>query len=363
MNETRRTNPGRRIALIFGFWTLIALSFAGQFYIEASKAGVPVTWNQAVGSSLADWYIFALLSLPLVRLAGRFRLEGEHWLNGVSAHLAASVVFSVAWVVLRSWLALAQSRLSGAPVSFAALFQPLLVKTWHYNLLVYWVIMSVIHAFDYYRKFQDREVRAIELEKRLAEARLQALQMQLNPHFLFNTLHAISALMHKDVEAADRMLARLSDLLRYALESTDEQEVSLRQELSFLKRYLEIEQTRFGARLTIQLDVPSDTLDARVPNLILQPLVENAIRHGIEPHARPGRIELIARREGDTLKLRVRDNGAGLSPDQILDEGVGLANTRARLEQLYGAAHRFELANHPDGGLVVSLDIPARTCD
>src|ERR1700690_1348450 len=202
--------------LWFGFWTLIGLSFAFQFYISSAKAGLEVTWRQAVGYALGDWYVFAVLSIPVVWLARRFDFESGH-----------------------------RAR------SLAVAFLPLLVKTWHFNLLIYWVIVAVTFAFDYYRKYRERELRAVELEKRLAQARLQALQMQLNPHFLFNTLHSISSLMHQDTEAADRMIVRLSDLLRAALESSDTQEVTLRQELEFLGRYLEIEQIRFGNRLAV----------------------------------------------------------------------------------------------------------------
>jgi LytS/YehU family sensor histidine kinase len=183
--------------------------------------------------------------------------------------------------------------------------------------------------------------------------------MQLNPHFLFNTLHAISALMHQDVEAADRMIARLSDLLRYALESTEEQEVTLEQEFQFLDRYLEIEQTRFRERLQVIKKVSPETLQARLPNLILQPLIENAIQHGIEPHARQGVIEISTRREEAQLVVQVRDNGDGLPPGRTFKEGVGLSNSRARLQQLYPEAHRFEFSN--DGGLVVTLAMPWRT--
>jgi sensor histidine kinase YesM len=247
--------------------------------------------------------------------------------------------------------------------SFTEVFQPLLVKTWHFNLLIYWVIVAVSFAFDYYGKFRERELRAAELEKSLAQAKLQALQMQLNPHFLFNSLHSISALMHQDVEAADRMIVRLSDLLRAALENSDAQEVTLRAELKFLQSYLEIEQIRFGRRLKVTMEISPDTLDARVPNLILQPLLENAIRHGIEPHAKPGLIELRAQRANGELTLEVSDNGAGVSDANSLDEGVGLSNTRARLRTLYGEAHRFELGNRPEGGLRVRLTIPFRTAE
>jgi len=340
----------------FAFWTLIGLSFASQFYISSSKAGLEVSWAQAVRYALGDWYVFALLSLPVMGLARRFRFETESWGRSLAIHTLGSAVFSLAYMVLRAWVGQWQSA-----ASFAATFQPLLVKTWHFSLLLYWVIVAVSQAFDYYRKYRERELRAVELEKRLAQAKLQALQMQLNPHFLFNTLHSISALMHKDVEAADRMITRLSDLLRAALAGAETQEVTLRQELGFLERYLEIEKIRFGARLTVQMDIAPDTLEAQVPNLILQPLVENAIRHGIAPRAKPGRIELHARRQADRLTLDVCDNGAGLPKEGTVEEGVGLSNTRARLRELYGEAHHFELRGRPEGGLRVQLTIPFRT--
>jgi LytS/YehU family sensor histidine kinase len=183
--------------------------------------------------------------------------------------------------------------------------------------------------------------------------------MQLNPHFLFNSLHSVSALMHRDVELADRMLTQLGDLLRAALANSNTQEVPLRQELDFLLRYLEIEQTRFGDRLAVTMEIAPETLDAWVPNLILQPLVENAIRHGIEPHAKPGRIELRAHRQDGVLALEVCDTGPGLRGAPAT-EGIGLSNTRARLRELYGAAHHFQLQDGSDGGLRVRLSIPFR---
>jgi LytS/YehU family sensor histidine kinase len=201
-------------------------------------------------------------------------------------------------------------------------------------------------------------LRASELEKRLAQARLQSLQSQMNPHFLFNTLHSISALMHKDVEAADRMVMKLSDLLRLALANTDTHEVPLKQELDFLDRYLEIEKTRFRERLSVEREFDPETLNARVPNLVLQPLVENAIRHGVERHARPGRIILRARKENGSLRLEVQDNGDGIQPGTKNREGIGLSNTRSRLEQLYGRDQRFELQNVPSGGLLARVIIP-----
>lgn len=343
-----------RWLLGFLFWTLIGLSFACQFHISSSKAGLEVTWRQAISYALGDWYVFALLSIPVVRLARSFHFEAGTRGRCVAVHLLGSGLFSLGYMVIRAWVGTLQIE-----ATYGQAFQPLLVKTWHFNLLLYWVIVAVTCAFDYYRKYRDRELQTIELEKRLAQARLQALQMQLNPHFLFNSLHSISALMHQNVEAADRMVSRLSELLRAALDSTDTQEVPLREELDFLRRYLELEQIRFGARLSIEIQAPAETLEARVPNLILQPLVENAIRHGIEPHARPGRIQLSARRQTDELTLEVRDNGDGLDSPEPVD-GVGISNTRARLQTLYGDAHTLEFCAPPEGGLVVRMTIPFR---
>ena len=231
-----------------------------------------------------------------------------------------------------------------------------------YGMLIYWVILLINYTFDYYRRFQEGEVKASRLEAQLAQAELQALKMQLQPHFLFNTLHSISALLHKDVNAADTMIARLGDFLRLTLENAGTQEVSLQEEIEFLRCYLEIERMRFRDRLTVHINIEPAVFGARVPNLILQPIVENAIRHGIAPRSRPGRIEIYARRQDSILQVQITDDGPGLpvngNSKGILKEGVGLANTQARLQQIYGKAHRLDLANAPMGGLTVTLEIP-----
>jgi signal transduction histidine kinase len=350
--------PTVKWGLAFLFWTLIGLSFASQFYLSSFKAGSPISWRQAVSWSLGDWYVFAVLSLPVVHLAQRFRFDSPKWGWSVLIHLMASAVFSLLYMIVRALLGQWQSRWGGIPATFAQAFNPLVLKTFHFNLLIYWVVVSVSHAFGYYRQYQERALRATDLEKRLAQARLQALQMQLNPHFLFNTLNAIASLMHKNVPAADKMITRLAELLRYALESTEAHEVPLRKELAFLERYLEIEKTRFGSRLTVRLMIQPDTLEALVPNLILQPLVENAIRHGVERCVKPGWIELRARQENRTLRLELQDNGPGLPEHGPKREGIGLSNTRARLQHLYGDAHQFQLRNTPEGGLLVAVALP-----
>lgn len=336
------------------FWTAAAFSFAANLHWTR---GVP--WREAILPSLADWYSFALLSIPMLWLTRRFQIDRERWRSNALLHLFASLFFSGFWIMLRAALAQVERSIAGVPLDFEADFVNLFAKSFHLNLWIYWVILAVSHAFEYYRKFHERELQTSELEKNLTQAKLRALQSQLNPHFLFNTLHTISALMHIDVEKADRTLTKLSDLLRYALDNTDDHEVPLRDELNFLKRYLEIEQTRFGERLNVSMEIPEETLDAQVPNLILQPIVENAIRHGIEPHARAGKIHLSARRENGQLILEVKDNGGGIRLDNRR-EGIGTSNTRLRLQQLYGEAQLFELKNAPEGGLLATIRLPFR---
>ena len=228
-----------------------------------------------------------------------------------------------------------------------------------FNVPIYWVIVSVAHALTYYRRSQERERKALELEGRLSEAKLQSLRMQLHPHFLFNTLNAIATLIHKDPKAADEMIGNLSELLRATLD-TGQQEVSLRQELAFLDRYLEIQQARFGERLRIERRIDTAALGGRVPTLILQPLVENAIRHGIEPQPGTGVVSINAALKEGLLQLEIRDNGQGLKSGP---EGIGLANTRARLQALYGDASRLVLQSGADGGCSVQVQIPFRDED
>lgn len=361
--ETKPPAPGQPAwmgwLLLAGLWTAIGLSFAIQFYLSSSKAGWPITWWQALRSSLSDWYVFALLSVPTIHLCRRFRLERGALGRNTLIHAGFSLLFSMAYIVLRAAIASLPGDLASQPTSFAKAFEPLLLKTFHYNLWVYWVIVAVRHAFDYNRRLHERELRNSELETRLARAKLQALQMQLNPHFLFNTLHTVSALMHQDVERADKMIAKLSDLLRQALDKSETHLVPLREEIGFLKKYLEIEQTRFGDRLQVQIEIPEALMGAMVPNLLLQPVVENAIRHGIEPHARQGSVRLTAATRADgRLELTVADNGGGLPKQKSARQGIGVANTRARLEQLYGANQEFALDNAPGGGVSAKIVLP-----
>lgn len=231
------------------------------------------------------------------------------------------------------------------------------------DIFIYWAALSVCHAVAFFRYSEQRERRTLELEARLSQAQLQALRMQLNPHFLFNTLNAISTLVHTNPNVADEMITDLSELLRISLDSSDEQEIPLCREVEYLRCYLDIEKTRFGDRLRIEQNVPLELQNAYVPTFILQPLVENAIRHGIEPQREPGLITISAQKEGNTLLLTVTDNGRGIDEEALTKGrggrgGIGLANTRGRLQQLYGPAQSFQIGKTNGRGCRAALRIP-----
>jgi LytS/YehU family sensor histidine kinase len=225
--------------------------------------------------------------------------------------------------------------------------------------MTYLFLVGLAHALAYRRESEQRALDSAHLQTRLVEAQLQSLQRQLHPHFLFNTLNAIAGLMRTDVDAADRMMDRLGDLLRMTLSTSNIQEVPLREELDLLQTYLDIEQTRFGQRLSVEQHVEAAALDGLVPNFLLQPLAENAIRHGIAPHSRPGRLRIEGTREDDRLIIRIIDSGDGVAPHRLtlLNQGVGLANTRARLEHLYHDRHEFRFANI-EAGFEVRITLP-----
>lgn len=248
----------------------------------------------------------------------------------------------------------------GTPFSFARKFQSIFAMHFHWDVAIYWMILGFSLLLGYYKKSQERAIKFSQLEAQLARTHLQALKTQLHPHFLFNTLNAISSLMYTNTEAADSMMSRLSDLLRHSMKDSGEQEVLLKDELDFLAKYLEIEQIRFGDRLEVKIDAPSDTLYAMVPNFVLQPLVENAILHGMATLESHGVIEISAHRDNGNLCLRVCDNGRGLSlpTDNTLKEGIGLSNTRKRLRHLYGSRHSLKITNYGHGGTLVSLSFP-----
>jgi len=350
--------PLRRIVLYVGGWTLVGLLFGSQAVVYSLYSGRPQVLLP-LASALADWYCWALLAPAILAVGRRFPLvRPAWWWRSLPVLFVAGLVFTVIKIALRAGLGHVVPDLPTMP------FRIVLLAQFHIQVATFWVILGIGAAFEYYGKYRERELRASQLESRLAQTQLEVLRMQLQPHFLFNTLHTISAFMQEgEIEDADRMISRLSDLLRLALDGGGAHEVPLRQEMDFLKTYLEIQQIRFQDQLRVKLDVPDELLDACVPSLILQPLVENAIKHGVTRRAEGGEVSVTITRDDGKLRVAVRDDGPGMRADlsRAADgSGVGLANTRARLEQLYGKGQRFAVANDPAGGARVEITIPLR---
>jgi signal transduction histidine kinase len=349
-----------RWCFFFCVWTLLGVSFALSTYLGARQDNVQISWKRVLSGYLADFYLWGMLSPLIFLLARRFELR-KHFPRNVLIHLGASVVLSGFVISAASPLVwyLGYPNLARNP-TLAILWRNNAFSAYyfHQGLTIYWTTLVVAHALYYYRGLRKREAETARLTSQLAQAQLQALKMQIHPHFLFNTLNSIAALLHKDVEAADRMIARLGDFLRLTLKSSDAQTVAFEQELEFLKCYLDIEHIRFQDRLTVEMDIDPHALKATVPNLILQPIVENAVRHGVARQTSHGHITIRARREGERLIMTVADNGPGLKA-QSNGSGIGISNTRARLEQFYGSDFSFQIANSTERGASVTLDVPA----
>jgi two-component system LytT family sensor kinase len=349
---------GRRGVAILGAWTLLAMLFAGQAWFAAQVRGESLAWARASVIWLVWAAIWAVLTPIALRLQARFPLQRPHVLAALAVHGVASAACALLNLAV---FALAAPVIGATQVepTWLATFSRLLGTTYLLNLPVYWLIVAAAHVERLVRTAREKDRRRLRLEAQLADARLQTLRTQLRPHFLFNSLNTISVLMHEDVDAANRVLLRLSALLRLSLDSSEAHEVTLGEEIGFLENYLEIEQARFGGRLSYRILIPDQVLQARVPNLILQPLVENALHHGLTTRAGPGRVEIRADRHGDSLLLHVIDDGRGLPC--ATTERVGLANTRARLRLLYADRQRLEVRNGEGGGVIAEIEIPWRT--
>jgi two-component system, LytTR family, sensor kinase len=332
--------------LILAAYSVLGALFTSQVWIDYAYAGHPLTWWRAAAVALADWYLWALLTPAVAWLAHRFRVDRRRFVASLAVHLPASLAFTVAKQVADTLSAAAITGITRGPASFVKVYV---------TLLTYWAIVGITYAFEHYRKYREGELQAAHLQTALARAQVQSLQMQIHPHFLFNTLNAVAALMREDVEAADVMIARLGDLLRATLATADMPEVPLRRELELAEMYLDIQRARMGERLTTRLSADADTLEVTVPTLLLQPLVENAIRHGVAARAGPSVLEIRARREGGRLVLEVEDDGPG-PPDPIVP-GHGLQNTRLRLAAAYGPSASLEVRAE-GGGTTARVSLP-----
>jgi LytS/YehU family sensor histidine kinase len=318
-----------------------------------------MSWAVCLRGELSYSYIWLACTPAVLWLSRRFRIERGRWRRNLPIHALAMLLFVAATKIVYEAIGNPhESALS--PFSWARLFRSI-ESTFDTGALLYIVLVLIEHAIDYYRRYQRGLVHAATLQTQLVQSQLQALKMQLHPHFLFNALHTVAALVHEDPDNAERTIARLGELLRLFLANSSIHETPLGEELRILDLYLDIERARFEERLQVHYDVPASLRAAMVPNLVLQPLVENSIRHGIGKRAAGGCVRVIAERAGDTLLLRVTDNGEGLerAADRV-HTGLGLSITRGRLESLYGARQSLVLSNRKEGGVEARIALPYR---
>ena len=327
------------------WWTLDGFTTATNYHRMGQASADGVSWTRTMQTTMLSAWLWVPLTVLALWLADRFPLDRDSWRRHLPIHAAGA-----AGVCLARALAVLALNPLVRWYDVVPPFGELLLTSVANNLFLYLMLVAVGHALVYARRARERD-------EQLARAELRSLQMQLHPHFLFNTLNTVSAFVRTDPEAAERMIARLSTLLRHALDGASDQEVPLDEELRILRTYLEIEQVRFEDRLHVEWRIDPDASQAMVPHLLLQPLVENAVRHGIAPYAAEGTILIVAERRNGSLHLAVRDDGGGMQGDSAV-EGVGLANTRTRLRQLYGARHRIEVIDAPDGGVHVEMELP-----
>jgi hypothetical protein len=327
---------------VWAGWTALALFLAVGNSLTYLGNGRPANWALSIKRSIAGWWVWALLTPVVFALARRFPLGRRHLARNVAINVAAGVAVALAEMFIeRAFFAL-----------LAGFWTYLLVSTFAFNFVMYALLVTAAHGVEYYRRSRERD----QLEATLADTRLQLLGMQLQPHFLFNTLNTIAELVHEDADAADAMISGLSDLLRRSLELGAIQQIPLREELDLVSRYLDIQRARFGDRLHVTIAAPGNTLDVLVPALLLQPLVENAIRHGLGRKLDAGRIGIDARIDNDALMIVVTDDGDGAG--EAGPERVGLGNTRARLEATYGDRARLHLGRANGRGARVTIELP-----
>lgn len=361
------------------FWHMIALgpvvgilsgtlSYWLQYWIDPTIVNRPIgQYFWVVLYNILAWTSW-LAFIPVTWwLASAVRIRRDRFVRPTAFHFAASFVLAAIVCVISGFeqyavmVASGITQAAGQPLSPAFNLKRVFLYTFEWKVLLYWGVVGVHHAIYYAHALGDRELREARLEARLVEARLDALQRQLHPHFVFNTLHAIAGVLHRDPDAAESMLVRLGDLLRAVFRSHSQQEVSLGRELELTQQYLDIQRMRFGAGLRVEFDVPPTLCDTPVPVLVLQPLVENAIKHGFAGRTDGGTIRISARQVAERVEVTVGDTGRGASPEamQRARDGVGLANTRSRLEHLYPGRHALTVSAPPSGGFAVTIAVPA----
>jgi two-component system LytT family sensor kinase len=356
--------PVPRWLLVFGFWTLIVLAYSTRGEVRGfTGQWMLVSWVGALKAAVAQWYSWGLLSLAIYWINRRLPFAPDALVRRLLVHVPLSIVFTVAYAYLSRSVTILLDAPNDPGWVGATIVDTASRVTYRLGTFVYWAIAMMCVALDYQNDLKNREIRTADLERSLSEARLATLRSQLDPHFLFNTLNSISAYVESAPRQARLMIEQLGDLLRLSLEHADEQEIPLERELMFVDRYIQLQLVRYADRLDVRVRVDPEVTSAAVPTFLLQPLIENAIRHGTSKLTAAGTIEVSAWRSGERLHLRVRDNGPGLPRGWTLGRhiGIGLRNTQARLEQLYGKGeYSLEVAPDEDRGTYVDVTFPHR---
>lgn len=361
------SGPKKLFALsLIVFWTFIAILQTSQSIYSATLRGGAVNWGNLLSWSIAKWYLWAAFTPLVLTFSRRLPIEKTSLKSRVPTHIGLALLIGIAHLLFETLIIYTIRNMIEQKMSLAAISQGLLTYTFHVNFFIYWAILAVAHALTYQTRLRDKEKAATELEVALTNAHLKTLKAQLQPHFLFNALHTILGLVLKEERSkAAGMLTDLSELLRESIDNAEKQLTSLSSEMAFINKYLQIQKTRFEDRLQVELDVDSAVLQAEVPTLLLQPLVENAIRHGIADNSHAGRVRIMAKRKNGRLKLQVADDGRGFpdSGDLTQTTGTGLANTQSRLNHLYPREHELYCRTSDLGGAEVNIEIPFRRFD
>lgn len=357
----RGAAAARRWLLVFGAWGAVALFSVAQIYVARWALGEPPPLVPLLVLEVPVWTFWALLTVPIVMWARRFPLDRSRAFGRIVLHGVAAVGVAVVAVGFHTLWYQAFNPYPLGGTSASTWFWQYFRQHFIVGFMIYWALIGVYHAFTNYFLLRVRELEAAQARVHLSEARLEALRLQIQPHFFFNTLNSISALLEEQPVEARRVIAQLADLLRATLRSDAREMVRLEDEVALVRRYLDIEKIRFGDQLDVCLRIDPEVRGAAVPSFVLQPLVENAIRHGIGRREGGGRLRLSAERLDGRLVMQVEDDGGGLG--NSLGEGIGLANTRGRLRELYGTEQSLLLRERPKGGVAVTVEIPFRTLD
>ncbi len=346
-----------RWSFLLGAWTIFGLFMGAEFYFLSLRAGNSVTWGAALSSELLYAFVWLVLTPVIFRLAWKFPFQKSSWFTHGIFHIFASILASLLHRVVFLLIILTIESTPETPFSWNV-FSASVLRFVDYGIMIYWIILLVRHSVEYYQRYRHQELQKSQLEAELNLAQLRALKMQLQPHFLFNTLNGISVLVRKDPDAACAMISRLADLLRMTLDNPGDQVISLSQEMKMLSCYLDIEHIRFADRLKVTFDIPAETTDALVPNLILQPLVENALKHGVAKQRGVAEIIIRSVRNNGSLELTVEDSGPSVQDPSTVTEGIGFTNTRSRLRKLYGDKCNFVFKSREGIDSMATVRIP-----